>query len=435
VSNVSQRREPTHGGDILTLGFATTVAMWAVGYFGRLPGVQAPIWVLMPLMFGLLILGGRQAGRWTGRGWRGGLWVGLLASTLNLLVLGSLLAAGDAPNRVVPSALLWVPGSLLMGAFFSAMGAVENGRRTARPPFAWPAAFAFVAAGATLLLLAAGGVVTGQQAGLAVVDWPNSFGSNMFLYPLSRMTGGVFYEHAHRLLGSLVGLTTLVLAVFLWRTDERRGVKLLAGAALLLVIVQGVLGGLRVTGRFTGSMDPAHTAPNLTLAIVHGVTGQVFLGVLIALAAMSTRGWRAARPKIFADARTDALLSRAVVIVVIVQLVLGAILRHLSHGLLLHITMAVAVAVVGLLAGLRAWGEHPDVPRLQGLGRALMILLGLQICLGLAALWATGLTAAAGAPALADVILTTLHQSTGAVILACSVLLALWNTRLLRAAA
>ena len=123
-------------------------------------------------------------------------------------------------------------------------------------------------------------MVTGQQAGLAVVDWPNSFGSNMFLYPLSRMTGGVFYEHAHRLLGSLVGLTTLVLAVFLWRTDERRGVKLLAAAALLLVIVQGVLGGLRVTGRFTSSMDPAHTDPNLTLAIVHGVTGQVFLSVL-----------------------------------------------------------------------------------------------------------------------------------------------------------
>ena len=84
-SEPTHKLEPTHGGDILTLGFATTVAMWAVGYFGRLPGVQAPIWVLMPLMFGLLILGGRLAGRWTGRGLRGGLWVGLLASTLNTL--------------------------------------------------------------------------------------------------------------------------------------------------------------------------------------------------------------------------------------------------------------------------------------------------------------------------------------------------------------
>ncbi|MBK9304702.1 MAG: hypothetical protein IPM94_12700 [bacterium] len=185
MSNVSERREPTRGGDILTLGFATTVAMWAVGYFGRLPGVQARRWVLMPLMFGLLILGGRLAGRWTGRGWRGGAAVGVLASTLNLLVLGSLLAAGDGPNRVVPSALLWGAG-VADGRLLRRDG---RGRGRAPPrdaPFAWPVSFAFVAAGATLLLLAAGGVVTGQQAGLAVVDGPNSFGSNMFLYPLSR---------------------------------------------------------------------------------------------------------------------------------------------------------------------------------------------------------------------------------------------------------
>ena len=88
--------------------------------------------------------------------------------------------------------------------------------------------------------------MTSAEAGLAVADWPTSFGYNMFLYPFSRMTGGIYYEHAHRLLGALVGLTTLVLALFLQRVETRRWVRRLGWAALLMVVVQGVLGGLRV---------------------------------------------------------------------------------------------------------------------------------------------------------------------------------------------
>ena len=84
--------------------------------------------------------------------------------------------------------------------------------------------------------------------GLAVVDWPNSFGYNMFLYPFSRMTGGIYYEHAHRLFGALVGLTTVVLAAMLQVRDARPWVRRLGWATVALVGIQGLLGGLRVTG-------------------------------------------------------------------------------------------------------------------------------------------------------------------------------------------
>ena len=109
----------------------------------------------------------------------------------------------------------------------------------------------------------------------AVVDWPNTEGYNMFLYPLARMTGGVYLEHAHRLLGSLVGFTTLMLAVHVQITERRGALKALAWTALGFVVVQGILGGLRVTGHFTLSTRPADTDPKVVLAAIHGVFGQV----------------------------------------------------------------------------------------------------------------------------------------------------------------
>ena len=127
----------------------------------------------------------------------------------------------------------------------------------------WTALFSKVGVAATFLLVVAGGLVTSNEAGLAVVDWPNSFGSNMFLFPLARMTGGIYYEHAHRLFGALVGLTTIVLAVRLWRYDNRGWLKRLSLVAVVLVIVQGSLGGLRVTGGFTMSTSEADMAPTL----------------------------------------------------------------------------------------------------------------------------------------------------------------------------
>ncbi len=285
-----ERRDP---GAVLALGFGTTVAMWAAGYLLRLPWIQAPSALVALAMLGLLAGGGFLAGRFAG-GWRTGALAGLLTMALNVLILGSLLTSSDAPNRLRPGAAIWLPGALLAGAAIGALAALagSSGRGPGRVPPNWIGIFAGVAAAATLGLVTIGGLVTSNDAGLAVVDWPNSFGYNMFLYPLSRMTGGIYYEHAHRLFGSLVGLTTLVLAIVLGRTDDRKWVRRLALLAFALVVAQGVLGGLRVTGRFTLSADPARTAPSLVLAVVHGVTGQLFFALMVALAVVTTRRFR-----------------------------------------------------------------------------------------------------------------------------------------------
>ena len=420
------------GTDILALGFGTTVAMWGVGYVGRLPGSTAPSWLLGAALLVCLLAGGFVAGRTTGRGWQGGVQVGTLASVLNLLVLGSLVASHE-PNRITPSALLWLPGSLILGALLGGVGAALGATRPAAERARnWTGAFAKVAAAATFLLLGIGGLVTSHAAGLAVVDWPNSFGYNMFLYPLSRMTGGIYFEHAHRLFGSLVGITTLVLAVHLQRREPRAWVRGAAWLAFAMVVVQGLLGGLRVTGRFTLSTSAADVAPSLALAVVHGVVGQLFFAVMVGLAVVTSTTWRGERePAERASAVSDRQLSAILVGVLIVQLVLGAVQRHVVEGLLVHITLAVLVLGVGLTAALRAWGLYPEIPVLPRLGRALLGLLSLQIVLGVIAL-----AAIAGGPEVAAsggwrALARTVHQANGALLLAGAVSLRLWVGRLL----
>ena len=425
------------GGGILTLGFATATAMWAAGYVTHLPGLAAPGWLVLVLLLACLGGGGFAVARLAGGAPRDGAATGLLASTVNLLILGSLLGDPSSPG-ILPSALLWLPGSLAAGALAGALGALLAGRRAVPPPSPgpdWPAAFASVTAAATLLLLIAGGIVTGHEAGLAVVDWPNSFGYNMFLYPLSRMTGGVYYEHAHRLFGTLVGLSTVVLAVFVHRADDRRWLKNAALAAVALVVLQGVLGGLRVTGRFTMSDSPLDTRPSLVLAVVHGVLGQLFLGTVTALAVLGSRAWRRAAPAVHRAAPAERGLSRLLVFLLIVQLVFGAVLRHVAGGLLVHVAMAVVVAAAALLVGVRAWGDAAGLAARDRLGRALMILIGVQFALGLAALWATGVTARLAEPATIDVVITTAHQTCGALLLAAAVALTTWNNKLIRPSA
>src|ERR1043165_6588072 len=110
----------------------------------------------------------------------------------------------------------------------------------------WPHRLAVITACATVPLLFIGGLVTSKGAGLAVPDWPTSFGYNMFLYPWSKMVGNIFYEHSHRLFASAVGFLTIVLAVTFWFKEDRPWVRWLALGALGLVIAQGIVGGLRV---------------------------------------------------------------------------------------------------------------------------------------------------------------------------------------------
>lgn len=419
------------GAEILAVGFGATVTMWAAGYAGRIPPAVAPSWVLGLVMLGCLVGGGFVVGRWGSGRWTRGAAAGALSALLNLLILGSVLSSSDGVNRLHPSALVWVPGSIALGALLGALGAaVGRSRSVATPRVAWTAVFTRVAVAATVLLVVAGGLVTSHKAGLAVVDWPNSFGYNMFLYPLSRMTGGVYYEHAHRLFGSLVGLTTLALAVHLWRVESRSWLRRLASGAVVLVVLQGVLGGLRVTGGFTLSSSPEAMAPRITLAVAHGVLGQLFLAVVVAIAAFASEAWSAeSRRRSSPAAGADRALTAALVATLFVQLVLGAVQRHVERGLLIHITLAVAVLLLAVLAGVRLMGLYRDQPILRRIGRALLVLVTAQITLGFGSLAAVASRAGEEAFRSWDVLVRTSHQATGALLLAVAVLAALWTRR------
>jgi cytochrome c oxidase assembly protein subunit 15 len=314
------------------------------------------------------------------------------------------------------------------------LGAVFGSKRRdpRRPPIDGTAALAMVAVAATFLLVVAGGLVTSNKAGLAVVDWPTSYGYNMFLYPFSRMTGGIYYEHAHRLLGALVGLTTATLALRVGLVETRPAVKRLAYAALALVIVQGILGGLRVTGKLTASADPSQTQPNIYLAVVHGVTAQVFLALLVVLAVVLTRTWRSERaPEIAASTPTDRSVATVAIVALVVQIVLGAIQRHLSLGLIMHIVMAFVAAGLAIAAGARAWGFHPNQPILKRAGLLLIYGAGFQLMLGFSA-WVVRGAYEHGSLSLDwKVVVTTMHQGTGALLLAVAVCLRAWESRLI----
>ena len=420
-------------GSALALGFATAVTMWVIAYVGRLPVVTAPSAVIAIAMLAAVVGWGWFAARRTAR-WCAGAAGGAVAGVINLLILGSLVAGPDGAPRW--AMLWWLPASVVaMAALAGAAAALAAAAGAPAASTDWTAMLTKVAVVASFLLVVAGGLVTSNEAGLAVVDWPNTFGSNMFLYPLSRMTGGIFYEHAHRLFGTLVGLATLAVAVRLWRTDARSSVRAVAALAVVLVVVQGLLGGLRVTGRLTLSTAAEDMAPSIGLAVLHGVLGQVFLALMVALSAATSRRWRsapAAEPAV--SAAGDRTLQAALICALLVQLVLGAIQRHLAQGLLIHITLAAIVAVVAIVVGARAWGLYNGSWPVQRLGQLLMSVVGVQVALGIAALAVTQGRAVVGHPTTLEVTLATAHQAVGAGLLALAVLLAAWTRRLHRAA-
>ncbi len=187
----------------------------------------------------------------------------------------------------------------------------------------WLDRFAWITAGSTLLLVGLGGLVTSKGAGMAVPDWPTTYGYNMFLFPVTLWKGGVFYEHTHRLFASFVGLLTTLLAVGLWMRDSRRWLRWLGVAAFVAVVVQGVLGGLRVT-LFKDE-----------LGIVHATLGQLFF-VLLSLIALfaSGRGARLASAlRQYPISRALRWMAGATTVLILVQLILGATMRHQHAGL------------------------------------------------------------------------------------------------------
>jgi heme a synthase len=187
----------------------------------------------------------------------------------------------------------------------------------------WLHRFAVLTAIATFLLLGAGGLVTSHNAGMSVPDWPNSYGYNMFLFPPSKWIGGIFYEHTHRLWASAVGLMTTILAVWLWLKEPRKWMKWLGVAAFLLVVAQGVLGGLRVV------------LADAQLGIFHAIIGQLFFVLMCAIALFTGRFWRelAEAGKTFSVPRGLRRLVLATTLLIFVQLMIGATMRQQHAGL------------------------------------------------------------------------------------------------------
>ncbi len=182
--------------------------------------------------------------------------------------------------------------------------------------------FAVLNAVTTFLLIGLGGLVTSHEAGMSVPDWPNSYGYNMFLFPIKDWIGGIFYEHTHRLLASVVGLLTTILAVWLWLKDSRKWMQWLGIAAFLLVVVQGILGGLRVDLRMAA------------LGIFHGTIAQIFLILTCAIALCLSRWWtNSETEKTIAVPRGLRSHVLYVTLLIFVQLMIAATMRHQHAGL------------------------------------------------------------------------------------------------------
>ncbi len=272
---------------------------------------------------------------------------------------------------------------------------------------------------ATLLLILLGGLVTNTGAALAVPDWPTTFGYNMFLFPWSKMVGGILYEHSHRLLGAVVGLLTLALAAALWRGKQRRGVRWLGLVAVLAVGLQGVLGGLRVV-----LVEGA-------LAIVHGSLAQAFFGLAVSLALVTSPGWATAAPAPSADARLLRRLALLTTGVVYPQMVFGAFLTHFGVRLDGHLLGAAVLVLLIPVLALQVQRQHADRPALVRPARALLGLLLFQLFLGLGAYAGrfTNLVLPL-APSL-TLAFPVAHRVTGGLLLAASLLLTLRCHRLL----
>lgn len=264
------------------------------------------------------------------------------------------------------------------------------------------------------MLIIAGALVTSNDAGLSVPDWPTSFGS---LYKIPHLVGGVRFEHTHRMIAQMAGLLTIILAIWIWRTEKRRWMKALAVGALGTVIAQGILGGLTVLFYLPAPISSAHAA-----------LGQTFFVLAVAIAVFTGRRWIEEVPRIELDHRRPSLITLTLlsIFVLYVQLILGAMFRH--HGLSWwpHVVHALVVAVVLTWTAVRALSLYSKIEAVRKPAITLLALLIGQLCLGfLAFLTRVSWGQDAVQPELPMVSSTVAHVAVGALLLATAVILAI----------
>jgi cytochrome c oxidase assembly protein subunit 15 len=273
---------------------------------------------------------------------------------------------------------------------------------------------AIILAGWTFLLIIAGALVTSNDAGLSVPDWPTSFGS---LYKIPKLVGGVKFEHTHRMIAQVAGLLTIILAIWAWRAEKRRWMRILGFAALGTVIAQGVLGGLTVLFYLPPLVSSAHA-----------MLAQTFFCLAVAMAMFTGRKWVEEQPRVEFDQRHPSLfmLTLLSIFALYVQLILGAMFRH--HGLSWwpHVAHAVVVSFVLVWTAVRALSVYSQI---EAVRRPAIVMLGLfvtQLCLGFAAfLTRVAWGKDAVQPELPMVVSTVAHVAVGALLLATAVILAI----------
>jgi cytochrome c oxidase assembly protein subunit 15 len=285
--------------------------------------------------------------------------------------------------------------------------------------------FAILVAAATFFLIIAGALVTSHDAGLATSDWPLSNGQ---FFP--KMVGNLFWEHGHRLIATSVGILTIILCLYLWRSERRRWVRRLGVIALLGVIAQGFLGGLTVKLLLPLAVSSAHA----TLA-------QLFFCTTVSLAVFTSRSWFQAHPSIEEKGSLPLrFLCVASLVAILTQLVLGATLRHSATWsedlptelVLTHVGGAVAVVLVLGTTVFLIFKRHSGEQFLKRPAALALGLLVTQLGLGLAAYLARLASPYDPQPLKPMVAITVAHVACGALVFATTIVLTLRVFKVLR---
>lgn len=289
--------------------------------------------------------------------------------------------------------------------------------------------FSIVVAASVFLLIVAGALVTSNNAGLAVPDWPTSFGS---LYKIPPMVGGVKYEHGHRMLAELIGLLTLIFAIWTQLRDPRRWMKQLAWFAVALVIIQGVFGGVTVRYRL-----PWYTST------IHGILAQTFFALTVLFAVFNGRRWMETEPAVITQKNSFDLrqLSWLAVGVIYMQLFFGAAFRHSATWKFsaasawvfpfhFHVYGAILATIVLFWVCMRALIAYPGIKPVRGMAIAILALLITQLALGLTSYFMRELGGRdAIAPSMGMIHVTVAHVAVGALLLAHCFMLAVQANR------
>ncbi len=268
----------------------------------------------------------------------------------------------------------------------------------------------------TFILVSAGALVTSEDAGLSVPDWPTSYGHILRLPP---WVGGVVFEHSHRMIAEGVGFFTTILVLWILFAESRRSMKTFAAITLIVIIVQGVLGGITVLKYLPPAISTAHAA-----------LGQTFFCLVVLLAVITGRKWGDEVPAPIADNGHPKVLVLCLysIAILYLQLVLGGMFRHRGMTWWPHVINAVAVALILTWTSVRALISFPRVPAIRRPAALMLFTLVIQLLLGFAAF----LTRVAWVGTQANnpmVISTVAHTAVGALLLAtaCVLTMQVWR--------